>query len=93
MTRLFLALSVALALAGQQSDEAYPGQSNHAQPPSGWTCEHQNTALSVPPEHTCSCERHCDENGKIVEDQKCQAWCWPDSCKCGMCKGAAASCK
>lgn len=92
MLRVFLALSVVAMLAGQQSNEAYPGQSNHAKPPEGWVCEHPTIGVTAP-EHTCNCERHCDENGKVVEDRECQSWCWPDSCKCGMSKGAAAGCK
>lgn len=92
MTRM-QALAAALLLAFQTAaQEPYPGQSNHAKPPDGWTCEHQNIDLSVPPEHACNCERSCDqETGKIVEDQTCTVFCHSDSCRCTI--GNMKACK
>jgi hypothetical protein len=69
-----------------QAPEIYPGQSSHAQPPEGWFCQRQNSALSVPPEHACRCERMYDPDDPTVirEDKECSVWCHPDSCKCGV---------
>lgn len=83
--KILLGLVLAAVLVAQQPDEPYPGQGNHAQPPAGWYCEHQNVALSVPPAHACSCERMCDDaTGKVIEDKQCTVWCHGDSCKCDM---------
>ena len=81
-----------LAFILQVASEPYPGQSGHAQPPDGWVCLHQDANLSVPAAHVCSCEKHCDENGKVVEDRECAVWCWGDHCHCEMSKGAKAAC-
>jgi len=77
-----LALLGGLVLA-QQPQEPYPGQREHARPPDGWFCEHQNYELSVPPAHVCGCERVKDENGVIHEDKECSTWCYMDHCHCG----------
>lgn len=72
-----------LSLVAQQTDEPYPGQGQHAQPPEGWFCEHQNYELTVPPAHACSCERSCSpETGTIIEDQKCTVYCHASHCHC-----------
>lgn len=65
--------------------EAYPGQSQHAQPPEGWFCEHPTpeTLETMDPAHICNCERSCDESGTVREDNmRCSVACHPDSCKC-----------
>jgi hypothetical protein len=77
-------LLLAALLVWQTSDEPYPGQSRHAEPPAGWFCIHQNAELSVPAAHACSCERSCDENGQVREDQSCTVFCHADHCHCDM---------
>jgi hypothetical protein len=77
-------LIVAVLLLAQSPQEPYPGQKQHAEPPNGWFCEHQNYELSVPPAHACSCERTCDENGTTHEDQTCTVFCHADHCHCDM---------
>lgn len=77
----FLLVGFFVMQAGQ---EPYPGQGSHQQPPEGWFCEHQNYQLSVPPAHTCFCERVKDENGVVHEDKDCTVWCHMDHCHCDM---------
>lgn len=77
-------LLVAILLVWQAPEEPYPGQGHHAEPPAGWFCVHQNFELSVPPAHVCNCERTCDENGTIHEDQECTVFCHADHCHCDM---------
>jgi hypothetical protein len=80
---------------GPQRREQYPGQSEHAEPPPGWSCSNHPSADA---NHKCDCVRKCvpklDENGNptgeqtVQEDQKCGAWCHPNSCSCPVkCKG------
>lgn len=67
-----------------QTPEPYPGQGQHAEPPAGWVCEHQNFDLSVPQAHVCACERGCDDTGVLHEDQSCKVYCHADHCHCPM---------
>ena len=68
-----------------QAPERYPGQATHQPPPEGWMCRPQNYEMTVPAEHVCNCERMCDsDTGKIIEDKKCETWCYPKSCLCDM---------
>ena len=66
--------------------ELYPGQHEHALPPEGWFCERQNVALSIPPEHACTCERMFDPTDPTIvrEDRHCSVFCHADRCKCGI---------
>jgi hypothetical protein len=90
--RALLGLLLAAAVVAQQPSERYPGQSEHREPPPGWTCVHQNFELSVPPEHACSCEHMCDERtGQVLEDRNCATWCWPKSCQCPV--GNSSACR
>jgi hypothetical protein len=75
-----------LALGAQQSNEAYPGQSNHAEPPAGWMCHRPPVDLSGDQSHWCSCERSCDPETQVVHtDKRCATYCWEKkSCACGM---------
>lgn len=82
------------SIAAQQSDEAYPGQRLHQEPPAGWFCEPPALPLHDPPDHPCSCSRmamsdpsgQCahDPDGKehVLEDPKCAVFCHMDHCKC-----------
>lgn len=85
-----LLFAVVLALSMQQPDEPYPGQGQHAKPPDGWYCEHQNFQLSVPAAHACNCERMCNpDTGAVIEDQKCTVFCHADHCHCTISNKAA----
>lgn len=71
--------------------DAYPGQSQHKEPPPGWVCEKD----AKDPAHDCHCQRHFipDPDDKdcchdIMEDRGCSSYCWPKHCHCpvGECK-------
>ena len=92
MRTILMILVLGLSLTAQKSSEPYPGQSNHKKPPDGWFCQHQNFQLSVPPAHVCKCERVCDnENGMINEDRSCTVYCHKQHCHCGV--GNLKACK
>ena len=77
-------IGLTLLLVAQEPSEQYPGQREHRKPPDGWSCLHQNIALTVPPNRVCACERACDpETGITTEDRSCSAWCHRPSCECG----------
>ena len=74
-----LALVILLLLQTEQ----YPGQRDHAIPPEGWKCEHQNFELSIPVDHMCNCERmYSEEEGRVIEDKQCSVYCHMDHCAC-----------
>lgn len=88
MRTLIFVLLLALQTVTQPED--YPGQHDHAQPPDGWMCEHQNYELSVPPAHACNCERSCDtESGRVIEDKQCKVYCHMDHCHCQIANESA----
>ena len=65
-----------------QSDEAYPGQSQHQMPPKDWFC----SPTDARPEHVCHCKRMdytdpvCDSPPD--EDKTCTVWCHAQACRC-----------
>lgn len=78
-----LLVTLALALTSFQEPEPYPGQREHAVPPDGWMCEHQNYTLTVPVDHACNCERSCDgETGQVIEESQCLVYCHASHCSC-----------
>jgi hypothetical protein len=93
MLRIITTVLLGFAVLAQQP-EPYPGQNQHAEPPAGWVCQHQNYELSVPPDHACACERGCDEQGVLHEDKQCKVYCHADHCTCqiahkDLCPGEA----
>lgn len=76
------------AILGVQTPpkEAYPGQSQHAEPPKGFYCSAQAKDAA----HKCTCKRVaiktkedpdcCD--AVPMEDKGCTVWCWPGHCTC-----------
>ena len=92
---LILAAAVicSITIFTQQSGDAYPGQSNHAEPPVGWNCERPNSQ-GFGADHPCSCSRMAmtspdgscakdlDGTPHIMEDPKCLVFCHQTHCKC-----------
>jgi len=80
---MYKAAILAIFLLAQTPTEQYPGQHDHAAPPEGWMCEHQNYELSVPRDHMCSCERmFSEEENRVIEDKQCSVYCHMDHCTC-----------
>lgn len=74
---------LALAFTAQSSDEPYPGQREHKEPPAGWTCMRPPIDLKGDQSHWCSCERHCDgETQWMHNDTTCMVHCHEDHCAC-----------
>lgn len=79
----YLLSIIVFAVTIQTPQEQYPGQSEHATPPDGWMCEHQNYELTVPVDHMCNCERmYSEEENRVIEDKQCSVYCHMDHCKC-----------
>lgn len=76
-----------------QPPEAYPGQHEHARPPEDFFCKRQTTALDVPPEQACTCERMFspDDPNVVLEDRHCTVWCHADKYACGISGGQHAN--
>lgn len=83
--------TLSFVIAAQQQPElppppeAYPGQAKHEAPPADFFCRRQTVELDVPPQQACTCERmYSPSDGRVMEDQHCTVYCWPDSCLCGI---------
>lgn len=86
MKRFFLLTLLMGGVAfAQGSDEAYPGQSEHREPPKGWYC----TPDAVQPAQRCACKNMPrDKNDPTCstmepeDDNACKVWCHKDHCAC-----------
>lgn len=83
---ILVIVAIAAIVNGGQQREAYPGQSEHREPPKGWFCSsHPNAPL----DHQCACEKTCTKNDDgtvtIKEDSmpgRCKVYCHPSHCTC-----------
>ena len=83
MRTLALLVVLTAALVAQQPDEAYPGQSEHREPPPGWMCHRPPVDLSGDQAKWCGCERVVDQDGVVHADKECATWCWEaQHCEC-----------
>jgi hypothetical protein len=71
---------------------AQEGNPGHHEPPPGWHCAHGEGDDKDAP---CACHRKCvdvppdednniPEHTEVVEDAKCNSYCFKDHCRCGV---------
>lgn len=84
----YLLLALVLLVAPQKADEAYPGQSEHKEPPKDWMCKRPEIdrlgkAGAEEQSHWCSCERIYDADLQWMHnDEQCAVHCHEDHCTC-----------
>jgi hypothetical protein len=85
LTLPVIVLSISLALLAQGSDEPYPGQSEHREPPKGWYC----TPDAAQPAHRCACKNMAKDKDDPIckkpepeDDPQCRSYCWKSHCLC-----------